>query len=427
MHPADLSHSSEKLEKKLQSLYDLNRDKKIDLSFRPPYLDLLKAFGNPHHKLPPVIHVAGTNGKGSIVAMLRSIFDQDGLKTHSYTSPHLWHFNERIVLSGKQIDDAFLEDLIDEALALNKKNDVTFFEITTAMAFAAFSRVPADICLLEVGLGGRLDCTNIVEKPACCVINTIGLDHQEWLGHTLADIAAEKAGIMKPGVPCVIGPQPNQDVFKVFETMAVEKDVPLYRHGYEWDITQSGDVMLFTWQGYTEEYNVPNLIGPHQILNAGAALAVLSLSGHDINAHDINVGLQSVDWPGRLQQIQTGDNEFWYDGGHNVDAAHMLSAQIQKWQSADPKPLHLIIGMKKDKDTKGFTEILLQSADTISIVPLSGIGECLHAADIDMNANDFPSVQAAIQQISDNHHPGPKRILVCGSLYLAQQVLPKRP
>jgi len=218
MYQSDVQHPSEQLAQKLFKLYTLNRDKKIDLSFRPPYLDLLEKFGNPHLELPPVIHVTGTNGKGSIIAVMRSILETAGYNVHTYTSPHLIRFNERIVLSGKPIEDEPLEALIDEALELNGDGDLTFFEITTAIAFAAFARNPADICLLEVGMGGRLDCTNVIKAPLATIISPIGIDHAEHLGDTIEKIAAEKAGIMKTGAPCVIAPQHEPSVQQVFRS-----------------------------------------------------------------------------------------------------------------------------------------------------------------------------------------------------------------
>ena len=266
MYTSDLKHHDQTLEEKLHTLYTLNRDKKIDLSFRPPYLDLLRNFGNPHLNLPPMIHVAGTNGKGSIIAILRNILETAGYKVHAYTSPHLQTFNERIYLAGQNITDHHLENLIDEAITHNENQDVTFFEITTALAFAAFSQTPADVLLLEVGLGGRLDCTNVIKAPIISIINTVSYDHQEHLGETLPQIAAEKAGIIKQETPCILGPQ-NPDTTDVFAKIAAEKKAPLYKHGTEWDIKQNSQTIEFTWQCATEIYPKPGLTGPHQIQN----------------------------------------------------------------------------------------------------------------------------------------------------------------
>lgn len=426
MYQADLNHPSPDLAAKLQTLYNLNREKAVDLSFRPPFLDLLRALGNPHQSLPPVIHVAGTNGKGSIIAMLRSILQQGGHQVHAYTSPHLLRFNERIVLAGQEVGDDSLNSLIDEALDLNQGNVATFFEITTAMAFAAFSRQKADFCLLEVGMGGRLDCTNVIEKPAVSVINTIGMDHQEYLGNTLPEIAAEKAGIIKPGVSCVIGPQKDASVMAVFEKKADEVGAKLCRYGIEWDVRAAADKLVFECEGKSHEYEIPSLIGPHQIYNAGTALAALEMAKCKINADHINAGLRNTQWHGRLQNIQSGEQEIWFDGGHNEDAGRVLAAQIEAWQAQDDKRLHLVVGMKKDKDMNAFLSHISNHAESVTIVPIPDMGACWAREDLrETKAEAALSVRDAVDRITGTQKPC--RILVCGSLYLAAQFLPKKP
>ncbi len=445
MYAADLKHPDQTLQQKLRDIYALNRGKKIDLSFRQPYPDLLQAFGNPHLSLPPVIHVAGTNGKGSIVAIMRSILEEAGHKVHAYTSPHLLQFNERIYLAGGNIEDAPLEALIDEAQALNEGKDITFFEITTAMAFAAFSRVPADILLLETGLGGRLDCTNIIEKPQVCVINQIAFDHTEYLGESLREIAAEKAGIMKKGVPCVIGVQNEEaidaGVMDIFEEKAAALGVPLYRAGQEWDVAPDGDEMRFVFEGKEERLPLPNLQGAHQIDNAGAALAALKITEntHPLKADSTPLGLRKIVWGGRLQPIQ-GDKaavfslpaqwELWLDGGHNDSAGRALGQQAAIWRQKDNKPLHIILGMKADKDPGAFLKPLLPYVESLSLVNIGGVGGSLKAPDIApflqkqgiLALHEADNVRQAVQHIVKNNAADSARILVCGSLYLAEQV-----
>ncbi len=446
MYAADLRHPDRTLQQKLHAIYALSRHAKIDLSFRRPYLDLLQAFRNPHLSLPPVIHVAGTNGKGSIVATLRSILQQSGYRVHSYTSPHLLRFNERITLAGTQIDDAALEALIDEALALNEGRDVTFFELTTAMAFAAFSRVPADVLLLETGLGGRLDCTNIIEKPMACVISKISMDHLQYLGDTLQKIAAEKAGIMKTGATCIIGAQDHEGlaggVMEVFENRAAELGISLCRAGKEWEAAPDGDRMRFAFNEVESPLPKPSLPGAHQIENAGAALATLTLLKDTLPVTEeaIAAGLRKIEWPGRLERLDGAKNikpynlppgwELWYDGGHNDSAGRVLAEQAKEWQTQDGKMLHLVLGMKTDKDPAAFITPLLPFIKTITLIDVSGVGDCIRIRDIAPLLQSRPTpellhavnARAAIDALLRHVPHEPSRILVCGSLYLAEQV-----
>lgn len=420
MYASDLKHPRASLEDKLHHLYNLNRDKKIDLSFRPPYLDLLKAFGNPHKNLPPVIHVAGTNGKGSIIAMLRAMLEEGGYTVHAYTSPHLIRFNERIRLAGEPIADDMLEDLIDEAIALNTGGDVTFFEITTAMAFAAFSRVPADIVLLETGLGGRLDCTNVVKTPLATVISSISRDHEEFLGDTLQDIAAEKAGIMKPGTPCIIGMQTAQavteGVIDVFKHKASALNAELFHVEHLPDVA-------------------PNLTGAHQKQNAAAALQVLDAVQHafPVSQDARQTGLQNIAWPGRLQKLDakhfglTPDQDIWLDSGHNPGAGETLA----HWASQDTKPLHMVTAMLNHKDPRGFLEPLLPHINTLYVTDIPGEPKSLKAPELIEKLGDIATdtkviqakdVQSATDQIAAAAGE-PVRILIAGSVYLAGDVL----
>ncbi len=415
MYQSDLKHDNHMLESKLQQLYTLNRDKKIDLSFRPPYLSLLKKLGNPHLHLPPVIHVAGTNGKGSTIAMLRAILEAAGYNVHAYTSPHLIKFNERIVIAGTEINDDTLESLIDEVLTLNNGGDLTFFEITTAIAFAAFARTPADICLLEVGMGGRLDCTNVIENPLVTIINRIAIDHAEHLGNTIEKIAAEKAGIMKVGAPCVIGEQSDEKTMDIFETIAHERYVQLY------------------FPSKKNTLQTLSLLGQHQQNNAQIVLKTLELIHDQFPIQDAHIikGFQNTQWRARLQRLDPEQYtlpdtyELYLDGGHNPDAAQALARQAKIWQTADNKNLIIILAMMTGKDTNAFISPLAPFAHKIYVTnienePLSQSAQQLHT--LIPHAKIAHNYKAALCDIQ-NTSTSPPRILICGSLYLAGQVL----
>lgn len=439
MHPADLKHDKASLQQKLERLYTLNRHTTIDLSFRPPYLNLLKAFGNPHLNLPPTIHVAGTNGKGSTIAMLRAILETAGYKVHTYTSPHLKRFNERIVLAGQEIENQALENLIDEALELNNGGELTFFEITTAIAFAAFSRTPADVLLLETGLGGRLDCTNVIESPLATIITNISLDHTEFLGDTVMQIASEKAGIMKPKRPCIIGPQTLHDqknqIIGALQSHASITGSPTEIHGSSWEFTVKNNSIHYGLKNKTETFNTPNLHGTHQINNFATAITCIKLIQKSLPVHDdaINVASKRIKWPARLQKIihdtENDQTEIWLDGGHNDTAGIALADQAVQWQIHDPKELHLILGMKSDKSPEAFLRPLSRVTKTITLVPLEGIGAYLthdtltRVTDTLNIPTPFKAkdVQSAITQIKTEYGDN-IRILICGSLYLADQI-----
>lgn len=448
MHKADLKHENWALQDKLESLYSLNRGRHIDLSFRPPYLELLKAFGNPHKNLPPTIHVAGTNGKGSTIAMLRAILEAAGYKVHVYTSPHLHKFNERIVLAGDMISDDALENLIDEAIALNAGREITFFEITTAMAFAAFARHPADIALVEVGMGGRLDCTNILPKPSVSLINRVSNDHMEYLGDTLDKIIKEKAGIMKYDTPCIIGYQSEEIIHNcqktpmdVFGDEAVDKNTPLICAGKEWQVkkTDTG----FKFKIFDEEtfYPMPNLIGDHQIDNAGLALAALHVLQEQfpISHEDIEHGLTHVKWPGRLERITKSrlneklpeNYELWYDGGHNDSAGQAIARQLLSWSEQSSAETHIILGMKADKKPEEFLSDIIPHINSITVTKVNDIGPCITADHIEpilkghdvYNHRQNDDLENAVAQIITHASPDtPQRILICGSLYLAEKI-----
>ncbi len=441
MYLSDLSHPAASLEDKLNALFRLNRGRGLDLDFRAPFLRLLEGLGDPHKTLPPVIHIAGTNGKGSTLATLRAIYEAAGYRVHAYTSPHLVRFNERIVLNGSPIDDGSLEALIDEALALvDPEEDLSFFEITTAIAFAAFSRAPADLCLVEVGLGGRLDCTNVIERPALSVITAIGLDHTEFLGETLAEIAAEKAGIMKRGAPCVIGPQSagalKAGVDKVFKNIAKSKDCTIHEYGTDWIVNETGAGISFEYGPVHLRLPAPVLPGPHQIGNAGTALAALTClqDRFPVSPEHMKAGLERVEWPARLQKLEASafglpaDYELWLDGGHNPEAGAALAAMAAQWFRDDKKPLHVILGMMIHKDFKRFIEPLRPFIATLHTVGIPGEPKALGAEKASraletagQPATAHPDIAAALAGIVKTGRPG--RVLICGSLYLAGHVL----
>ncbi len=413
MYAADARHGNQTLQDKLQALYRLRSGGKVTRGFSQPYRNLLRAFDEPHKHLPPVIHVAGTNGKGSVIAMLRAILEQAGYKVHVYTSPHLQRFNERIVLAGQEIDDQALETLLDEALRLNNGAPASFFEVTTAMAFTVFARNPADIALLETGMGGRLDCTNIIENPLCTVITRIGYDHMEYLGNTLADIAGEKAGIMKPGAPCVIGPQDDEAVTAVFEARAAALGIPL--------IPAQGHERVRT-----------NLTGPHQQVNAATALSCIKqLKSFEISKNDTLRGLNSVSWPGRLQRVTNGSLctalphgvALWYDGGHNESAGHALAAQAALWQEQDGQPLYLAVGMMRRKDPVAFLAPLRPYITGLVTLGIAGEPDACAASELAamLNSAGLPPATPCetINDINDLNFKTPARLLLTGSLYLA--------
>jgi dihydrofolate synthase / folylpolyglutamate synthase len=433
MYASDLKHPDTSLEMLLEQVYALNRNIKIDLSFRPEFIELLHKFGNPHLKLPPVIHIAGTNGKGSCVAILRSILEEAGYRVHAYTSPHLQRFNERIVLAGKEITDESLEPLLREALSHNEGNPATFFEITTALAFAAFSRVPADILLLEVGLGGRLDCTNIIESALVSIIQPIGYDHMEHLGSTLEEIAGEKAGIMKRGVPVISGPQ-KPEVMTVLQDASDSAHASFYACNFAFFAEPHDASMRFRFPAEQIDMILPRpaLIGIHQIQNAGVVLATLRVIAESfpVKEEALKEGLRKVSWPARLQRVNGSLNrlmnpgwEIWLDGGHNVDAAMTLSEQARDWQTQDSRNLHVILGMMNHKDPAEFLKPLHPYVTSLHAIDIPGEPNALKAAALadSVKATPHLDLHAALRTINATKKPG--RILITGSLYLAGHVL----
>jgi len=403
---------------------------------------LLANLGHPEEKLPPVIHVAGTNGKGSTCAFARAMLEAQGLRVHIYTSPHLVHFHERIRLAGSLISEEELSDALEECEVANGGAPITFFEITTAVALLVFSRHPADALILEVGLGGRLDATNVIRRPTVTVITPVGLDHQEFLGGDLAGIAAEKAGIVKRGVPVIVGPQEDR-ARDVIERTADSLSAPLYAFGQDWFVHSERDRLVYQDEHGLLDLPLPKLRGAHQIANAGAAIAALRQSRRNwAREAGIEHGLRTVEWPARLQRLTRGPllalasdgAEVWLDGGHNPHAALAIAQALADFEEKSEKPLYLICGMLKTKDAEGFFAPfrgLARHVTTIAIpgeAASRGAGELYDAARCaGLDASPADDLEDAMMQVAGwaagRPGEGLPRILICGSLYLAGRVL----
>ena len=407
------------------------------MSLHPKIIDLtldrvwrlLHAVGDPQDKLPLVVHLAGTNGKGSTQAMLRAGLEGAGKKVHAYTSPHLARFHERIRLAGELISEAALTEVLDRAYAANGDETITYFEITTVAALMAFVETPADYTLLETGLGGRLDATNVVDKPALTIITPISIDHTQYLGDTLAAIAGEKAGILKRGVPCVVGPQPDE-ALDVIEARAAKLGCPLLAHGQHWHMWEERGRFIFQDETGLLDLPMPALIGPHQLENAGAAIAALRHLGFDEPACE--AAMRDVTWPARMQRLRHGPlvdaaerAELWLDGGHNPAAGETLAKVLA---DMPPRATHLICGMLNTKDIAGYLRPLAKVADSLTAVSIPGEANTLPAdvtaraaREVGLEATEASSVADAIALIQKTD--AECRILICGSLYLAGSVL----
>ncbi len=389
---------------------------------------LLSALDDPQDRIPPVIHIAGTNGKGSTQAMIRAGLEAAGKSVHAYTSPHLAMFHERIRLAGSLISETALTEVLNDCYAANDGEAITYFEITTVAGLLAFSRTPADYTLLEVGLGGRLDATNVV-TPAISVITPVDLDHQQFLGDTLAEIAGEKAGIIKHGVPVVVGKQ-HDDGLNVIETQAARLGAPVLAYGQHWHVTTEHGRLVFQDERGLLDLPLPALLGDHQIENAGMALAVLRYLGCDETA--CAAAMTHADWPARMQRLTTGklvelagDAELWLDGGHNPAAGRALSKLLT---DLPPRPTHLICGMLNTKEIGGFMAPLANIAESLTAVSIPGEAATLSAEEtanaaeaVGLRSDTATTVAEAITTIS-NETPA-ARILICGSLYLAGDVI----
>jgi dihydrofolate synthase/folylpolyglutamate synthase len=399
----------------------------IDLSL-DRLLSLLDKLGNPELRLPPIIHVAGTNGKGSTCAFLRAMAEAAGMRVHVYTSPHLVHFNERIRVAGQIVSDTDLIGAMEEIERVNAGAPITVFEVITAAAFHLFAASPAELCVLEVGLGGRGDATNVIPPPASCAITSISLDHRELLGPTLDVIAREKAGIMKRDVKLTTGAQPAE-VMAVLEQEAERTGTPLLERDRDWSIQESGAGLRFSDSEGTIDLPFPSLPGPHQFDNAGIAVAALRSAGLGVTNDAIARGIASAEWPARLQRL-TGRLasrlpagwELWLDGGHNPGAGEALATHLASWCD---RPIHLVVGMKQAKDSAEFLRPLIPLAaslwavaepDQHSALPVEAIVAASGGV-----ARPGPLVTDALRQLVRGDAPA--RVLICGSLYLAGEVL----
>ena len=432
--PAPISTPSDAVLDRLTRLHP----KLIDLSLER-IERLLKRLGEPERALPPVVHVAGTNGKGSVIAYLQAMLEAGGWRVHSYTSPHLVRFHERVRLAGRPIDEAALAGLLEECETANGETPITFFEVTTAAAFLAFSRTPADILLLETGLGGRLDATNMVARPRLCVVTPISIDHVQYLGTTLEEIAYEKAGILKPGVPAVIAEQPEA-ARAVIERRARELGAPLRRAGRDWRAVPQGDGFLFEDFAGRRRFPAPRLPGAHQVENAAVAVACAqALEEYALREASLVQGLAGAVWPGRLQRLAGGPLpdllaaaepfggwELWLDGGHNAAAGEALARFLSAWQE---RPVHLVFGMINSKSAEDFLRPLAPLASSLRAVAIPGVNASFsaeaaagHARAAGFAAQASESVAEALRSIrAKSERPG--RVLICGSLYLAGSVL----
>ncbi|CAM4106584.1 bifunctional folylpolyglutamate synthase/dihydrofolate synthase [Palleronia rufa] len=399
----------------------------IDLSLDRMHR-ILSALGNPQDRLPPVVHIAGTNGKGSTLAMIRAGLEARGERVHAYTSPHLARFHERIRLAGDLVGEDALSALLDECETANGGRPITFFEITTAAAFLAFSRVPADHALLEVGLGGRLDATNVV-TPKLSVITPVSIDHQQYLGDTLPEIAGEKAGILKRGVHCIVGPQ-DDAALEVIEARAARLGAPLLAHGQHWHVTTERGRLVFQDDTGLLDLALPVLPGAHQVTNAGIALAALRQLGADDAT--CQAALRDAIWPARMQRLTRGPvvdaapaAEIYLDGGHNPAAGIAIAATLG---ALPRRPTHLVCGMLATKDVEGFLRPLAGHAISLTAVPIPGEANTLSAAEtaaaaarVSLPALTADTARDAVRLIAA--HSPQARILICGSLYLAGRIL----
>lgn len=415
---------AEPLLARLHGLYPRLMDLGLDRLRR-----LLGALGHPERQLPPVVHVGGTNGKGSTCAFLRAVGEAAGWRVHVFTSPHLVSFRERVRLAGQLVSDEELAAAVEHVEAANAGGPITVFEVITAAAFHLFASHPADLLVLEVGLGGRGDATNVIERPAACAVASISLDHRELLGDTLAAIAAEKAGIFKPLVPAVTGAQPAE-ALAALDRGAETAGTRLLARGRDWSIAPHGDGLRFEDAAGTLDLPPPGLAGPHQHDNAGIAAAALRASGLSV-PDGAWAGLSRAQWPARMQRLHGSlaaslpeGWELWVDGGHNPGAGIALAGMLDAWQD---RPTHLVVGMKQGKDAADFLAPLLPLAASVWAVAEPDQHLALSVEDVVAasggKARPGPTVANALRAVGQEYPGVPARVLVCGSLYLAGPVL----
>ena len=414
--------------------------KSIDLSLGRMQR-LLGALGHPERSLPPVVHVAGTNGKGSLIAFLRAIAEALGRRVHVYTSPHLVNFHERIVLGGPRGGAAIAEDHLVDCLlrteAANAGQQVTYFEITTAAAFLAFAETQADLVLLETGMGGRLDATNVVEAPLLTAVTPVSIDHVSYLGNTLTAIASEKAGILKAGVPCVVGRQ-DQKALDVIQARARAIGAPLHAQGRDFDVVELKDCFVYQSDSSSLVLPMPRLNGKHQIGNAAMAIALANLAFRDIPTTEaVKRGLTCAVWPARFEQLGAGalydfvgeDTEIWVDGGHNPAGGHVIAQALADLKATSARPVHLVWGMMDSKDARAVISPFKGVVEHVYTVAIPGEPQSFMAQALakvaegeGLRASATHGVHHALL-MSQAAFKGKGRVLVCGSLHLAGHVL----
>jgi dihydrofolate synthase / folylpolyglutamate synthase len=402
---------------------------------------LLNALGNPHRRIPPVIHVAGTNGKGSTVAFLKAMLEAAGCRTHAFISPHLRRFHERIMLTSpagaRPIAERHLADILSRCEAVNKCEPITFFEITAAAAFLAFAENPADAVLLETGLGGRLDATNVIDEPLATILTPISLDHCSYLGDTIEAIAFEKAGILKRGRPAIASRQ-SEAALEVIDARASRLNVPVIAANRSWDVFEQHGRLIFQDEDCLLDLPLPRLFGQHQLQNAGTAIAAARrLEGFSIPEAAIAKGLTTAVWPARLERLSPGKlhelaspgSEIWVDGGHNPAAGEVVARALADLDERVPSPIHLIVGMLSTKDAGGFLRHFQGLTELAATVQIPGQINAYGAEDLakiahreGIMANPAESLEAAFEK-SRRLARSPVRIMVTGSLYLAGQAL----
>jgi len=424
---------------KLMGLHPKGYDLSLDRIRR-----LLEVLGNPHLKLPPVIHVAGTNGKGSATAFCRALLEAQGLSVHVHTSPHLvrWHERYRIGVKGGRgqiVDDALFADALRRVADANGGQPITVFEILTAVTFILFSEQPADVVVLEVGLGGRFDATNVVENPAVCIVQPISLDHQAYLGDRVELIAAEKAGIMKRGIPVVIGHQEFDGAKDVLISTAERLGCPLAVFAQDFLAYEEFGRLVYQDEFGLMDLPLPRLPGRHQIGNAATAIRAVKAAGYSVTEEIAEKAMLSVEWPGRLQRLTEGrlvehapeGSEIWLDGGHNPGAGEVIAEAMAAMEERQARPLHLVIGMINTKDPIGFFRAFVDIAHNVYTVPIHGsdvgldpVALALSAAEAGLKAVPMGSLAQALDAIRERSEGGvPPRIMIGGSLYLAGNVL----
>ena len=416
--------------------------KLIDLSLGR-ILTLLERLGDPQKRLPPVIHVAGTNGKGSTIAFMRAILEAAGLRVHVYTSPHLVRFHERIRLGapggGRFVDEAVLVEALERCERANAGDAITFFEITTTVAFMLFSEHKADVVLLEVGLGGRFDATNVIANPACTVVTPVSLDHAEYLGDSVTKIAGEKAGIFKRGAPAVIAPQEPEPTAVLEATAERVGASKILIGAQDFSVHEVGGRLVYEDGDGLLDLPLPKLAGRHQHVNAGTAIAALRAAGYGgLPSSAFEQGMLNADWPARLQRIARGQlaelvpgrAELWLDGGHNPDGGRVLAQAMADLADRNPAPLVMIAGLLSTKDAGATLGHFKGLAQMLFAVPIQNQLAARQAEEVaglartaGLTAEVAGSVEQALREIAARDWSAPPRILICGSLYLAGEVL----